>query len=84
MRRVEEDSTGEQVVSFGIHKVYYTDSGKMLKWTDEAIAAQGINLNDIHWVVWDIQKSLRLPVLDFYTGKEWQGYDQPKPQVVNE
>lgn len=63
--RQVEDHHGQEHVFFGIHEVYYDESGRPTTCTMEQIAPFGETLDELRADVEMIAKALDLPVLDY-------------------
>jgi hypothetical protein len=66
MKRKYKDGT----FSYGIHEVYFYESGKIDSWTRDEIAPYGETLEELTEDFKFQKEALHRPVLDYETGKE--------------
>ena len=66
--RVIKTTSGDEV-SFGIHEVYYDDTGKPGMATEEAVGIVADTYEELWMVMRDVSQALFLPALEWKDGE---------------
>lgn len=69
MRHVEPNGD----VWFGIHEVFYADDDAVENWTEHSTKPFGETIEELRSDLTHFEKALTLPVLDYASGKTYDG-----------